>query len=97
MDSSQQHPDQLRRTALELVHASRPIAEVARELGVAEETLGYWVRTDRYANGSGAIRDALTESEREELRRLRKEALSLAVDKEILRRAAAHFVRETMR
>jgi transposase len=41
--------------------------------------------------------DALTESERDELRRLRKENVELRTDKEILRRAAAHFARETMR
>ena len=41
--------------------------------------------------------DALSESERDELRRLRKENIELQTDKEILRRAAAYFARETMR
>jgi transposase-like protein len=39
----------------------------------------------------------LSESEREELKRLRKENLELRTDTEILRRAAAYFARETMR
>ena len=41
--------------------------------------------------------DALSESERDELRRLRKENIELQTDTEILRRAAAYFARETMR
>lgn len=43
------------------------------------------------------IPEALSESERDELRRLRKENVELRSDKEILRRAAAYFARETMR
>lgn len=41
--------------------------------------------------------DALSESERDELRRLREENVELRSDKEILERAAAYFARETMR
>ena len=41
--------------------------------------------------------DALTELERAELQRLRKEVIELRTDKEILKRAAAYFARETMR
>jgi transposase len=53
----------------------------------------------RRANASerAADPDALTESERDELRRLRKENIELRTDTEILRRAAAYFARETMR
>jgi transposase len=39
----------------------------------------------------------VSESERDELLRLRKEVIELRTDKEILRRAAAYFARETMR
>ncbi len=48
-------------------------------------------------NERDADPDALTESEREELARLRKENIELRTDKEILRKAAAYFARETMR
>ena len=92
------YPEQFRRDALELVESSgKPIAEVARSLGIAEGTLWNWVRAARDATERAADPDALTESERDELRRLRKENIELRTDKEILRRAAAYFARETMR
>lgn len=92
------YSDQFRRDALALVESSgRPIAEVARSLGISEGTLWNWVRAARDATQRAADPDALTESERDELRRLRKENVELRSDKEILRRAAAYFARETMR
>lgn len=68
-----------------------------RSLGIAEATLWNWVRAARDADARAADSDALSESERDELRRLRKENIELQTDKEILRRAAAYFARETMR
>jgi len=92
------YSDQFRRDALALVESSgRPIAEVARSLGISEGTLWNWVRAARDATQRAADPDALTESERDELRRLRKEVIELRTDTEILRRAAAYFARETMR
>ena len=70
---------------------------VARSLGISEGTLWNWVRATRDAAERAADPDALSESERDELRRLRKENVELRTDKEILRRAAAYFARETMR
>lgn len=98
MGRPNKYPDQFRRDALELVESSkRPIAEVARSLGIAEATLWNWVRAARDAAERGGDPGLLTESERDELRRLRKENVELRTDKEILRRAAAYFARETMR
>lgn len=92
------YPDQFRRDALALVETSgRPIADVARSLGVAEGTLWNWVKAAREAGERAADPHALSESEREELKRLRRENLELRTDTEILRRAAAYFARETMR
>ena len=97
MGRPNKYPEQFRRDALELVKSSgRPIAEVARSLGIAEGTLWNWVRAAREADVRAADPDALSESERDELRRLRKEVIELRTDKEILRRAAAYFARETM-
>jgi transposase len=71
----------------------RPIAQVARELGLNEGTLGNWVNRDRRAGeGDGA----LSESEREELNRLRKENAELAMERDVLKRSAALWVKEAM-
>jgi transposase len=92
------YPEQFRRDAIELVRSSgRPIADVARSLGINEGTLWNWVRADRDATTRAADPNGLSENEREELVRLRKEIVELRTDKEILRRAAAYFARETMR
>lgn len=98
MGRPSKYPDQFRKDALDLVKSSgRPTAEVARSLGIAEGTLWNWVRAARDADGHAADPEALSESERDELRRLRKENVELRSDREILRRAAAYFARETMR
>lgn len=98
MGRSSKYPDQFRRDALALVESSgRGIADVARSLGIAEATLWNWVKQSRDATERATAPDALTESERDELRRLRRENVELRTDKEILKRAAAYFARETMR
>ena len=72
----------------------KPIAQVARELGVNEGTLGNWVNRDRREReGDGQ----LTESERDELNRLRKENAELAMERDVLKRSAALWVKEAMR
>ena len=89
---------EFRREALELFRSSgQPLIEVARSLGMNDGTLGNWVRLDREARERAADPAALSESEREELQRLRKEVADLRVDREILRKAAAYFARETIR
>ncbi len=82
-------PPEFRREAIRLLRASEqdyPIPKVAREIGVSPETLRNWVRQDEIDTGD---RDGLTTEEKEELRRLRREAKTLRQEKEILRKAAA--------
>ncbi len=55
------------------------------------------MKADREARERGADPQALTESERQELARLRREVAELRMDREILLKAAAYFARETMR
>ncbi len=92
------YPPEFQREAVELVLSSdRSISEVAKSLGISDGTLGNWVRAAREAKARAEDPHGLTESERDELRRLRKENVELRTDREILRKAAAYFARETMR
>ena len=92
------YPPEFQREAVELVVGSgRSINEVALSLGIKRGTLGNWVKAAREARDRSADPDGLSESERVELQRLRRENIELRSDREILRKAAAYFARETMR
>jgi transposase len=92
------YPEEFRREAVTLARSSgRPVAEVARSLGIAEGTLWNWVRADREAGERDRDPEALSESERSELQRLRKLTAQQTLDLEILRKAAAYFAKETNR
>ena len=66
-------------------------AQASRDLGVAESVLGRWVQLVEGNAQPGAI----TVEEREELKRLRKENKVLRMEREILKKAAAFFAKET--
>jgi transposase len=92
------YPQEFQREAIELVLGSgRSINEVALRLGIKRGTLGNWVKAARDARDRDADPAGLNESERAELQRLRRENVELRADREILRKAAAYFARETMR
>jgi transposase len=92
------YPDEFRSEAIELVRSSgRSIADVARSLGISDATLGNWLSADREARARAVDPRGLSDDEREELKRLRKENAELKMDREILRKAAAYFARETTR
>ena len=93
MARPRKYPDELRERAVRLVFESRrPIAHVARDLGVHKEALRLWVRQAE-ADG-GRRRDLLTSEEREELRRLRKENAELKRANAILKDASVYFAQE---
>ena len=82
-----------RRQMVELVRAGRTPRELAREFGCSSQAIRNWVRqADR---DEGRREDGLTSVEREELRRLRRENRQLREEREILKKAAAWFARET--
>ena len=98
MGRPSKYPDEFRHEAVELVRSSgRSMADVARSLGISDATLGNWVSADREARARAADPRSLDENERAELNRLRKENAELKMDREILRKAAAFFARETHR
>ena len=70
----------------------KPIAQVARELGINDGTLANWVGRDRRAREDG--NGTLSETERAELHRLRKECAELAMERDVLKRSVALWVKD---
>jgi transposase-like protein len=75
-----------------VIETSRPIAVVARELGIVEGTLGNWVNA--YRREHAGEEPPLTVSERARLRELEKEVRELRLKNEFLGKAAAFFAQE---
>lgn len=86
------YPEEFRRRAVELARLrQKPITKLAAELGIAASVLHRWMRQADIDDGQ---REGLTSEEREELVRLRRSNRQLAMENEILRRAAALFARD---
>jgi transposase len=89
------YPPEFRAEAVRLYHTSgKSLQEVAADLGTTANSLREWVRRAEVEDGS---REGLTQDEREELSRLRREVRVLKEEREILRKATAFFVRESNR
>ena len=87
------YPPEFRRRMVELVRAGREPEELARRFEPSAQAIRNWVaQADR---DDGRRADDLTTDEREELRRLRRENKLLREEREILKKAAAWFARET--
>jgi transposase len=87
------YPEEFRREAVTLVRGGRMIPDVARSLGVSEQSLRNWVKRDQLERRERD--DGLTVAEREELRDLRRQVKRLEQERDLLKRAAAFFARET--
>jgi transposase len=86
------YPKEFRRDAAALViDQNRTVVDVARELGVVEQTLGNWVRQERIDRGQ---REGTTTELREENTRLRREVKRLTMERDLLKKATAFWVRE---
>ena len=86
------YPKEFRRDAAALViDQKRTVAAVARELGVVDQPLGNWVRQERIDRGE---REGLSTEEREELTRLKREVKRLTMERDLLKRSVAFWVKE---
>jgi transposase len=96
MPSVPPYSEEFRREAVRLLRSSgRPVPQLAKELGVSPQSLRNWAKQEQLDTGQRS--DGLTSDEREELRRLRRENRVLAEERDILRKAAAFFAKESDR
>jgi transposase len=87
------YPPEFRAQAVELYQSSGlSMARVATDLGVSVGSLKVWVKQAEIDSGE---REGLTSAEREELLALRRENRVLREEREILKKAAAFFVKES--
>src|SRR5215204_4638059 len=87
-------PPEYKAEVVELVRSTgKTVGQVAKELDLTETAVREWVK--RADLDAGRRSDGLTTAEREELRRLRRESRELREEREILRKAAVFFARET--
>lgn len=87
------YPPEFRRDAVAMVlDEHRQIADVARSLGINEGTLGNWVAREREAREQGS---ALNVDERTELAELRAQVGELRMERDLLKRSLAFWVKES--
>ncbi len=88
------HPPEFRRRAVELAQLrEKPVADIARDLGISQSCLRNWMSQADINEGH---KEGLTSEERSELVRLRRENPVQAMEIEILKRASAYFARENV-
>jgi transposase-like protein len=88
------HPPEFRQRAVELARLrEKPVAEIAKDLGISDSCLRGWMARADVDEGR---REGLTSSERAELVELRRELRVTKMEVEILKRAAAFFARENV-
>lgn len=87
------YPPDFRQKVVDLARAGRRLDDLASEFGLARQTVRNWIKQAEL--DTGVRGDGLTSEERAELSRLRKENKRLALENDILSKAAAWFARET--
>ena len=88
------YPLDFRREAVELLRRSgKTVPQLAAELGISPQSLRNWARQIDVDEGKA---QGLSSDEREELRRLRRELRTVTEEREILKKAAAFFARESV-
>lgn len=87
------YPEEYKRQIVELVRSGRSVAGLAREFEPSAGSISNWVKQADLDEGRRS--DGLTTEERDELRRLKRENRQLRMERDILKKAAAWFARES--
>ena len=90
--SRRPYPPEFRRQMIELVRAGRTPQELSREFEPSAQAIRNWVQQAEIDEGR---KDGPSSEEKAELSRLRRENRQLKLEREILKKAAAWFARET--
>ena len=90
--SRRPYPEEFRERAVQLVRSTdKSIPKIAEEIGVSDQSLRNWVHRAEIESGE---RQGLTTGERKELQELRRENRRLAMERDILKKAAAFFAND---
>ena len=93
MPAPRKYPEELRERGVRLaLESNRPIAQVAKDLGIQRESLCRWVR--QAEADEGKRQDLITSDERERLKALERENRELRRANEILKAASVFFATE---
>lgn len=87
------YPEEYRKRLIELVRAGRSPESLAEEFDPSPQTIRNWVKQADFDEGRRG--DGLTTEERAEITRLRRENKRLREERNILKKAAAWFARES--
>ena len=85
-------PEFKEQAARKVVDNSLPIAQVARELGINDTTLGFWVKAYRSKHAADPLPADMPDQER--IRELERRNRELEMENAFLKKAAAYFARE---
>lgn len=88
--------DEYKQHVLELVRSGdKSIAEICRDLDLTQSSVHNWIKADQEANGT-MTQNSLSESDQQELQRLRSENKQLKTERDILKKATAFFAKNSL-
>ena len=80
-----------------VTEAGLSVPEVARRVSVSPSTIAYWVKLAKEGRLSNGGRQRLVSGEQMERARLKRENADLKMERDILKKAAAYFAKESLR